>query len=406
MSCGPGLYAFDLTQKRARRPAGAPDRKLARSVGLVGIVGAGLMAVQLALLCAQRLQVPVVLTDIDPDRLTAGVAEVHRGIAALAAKGRIDADRARRLTAAVTGAATPAGLAAADLVIEAVVEDVEVKRQVFAELEAVVSPDCVLASNTSALGIADLAAGLDRPDRVLGLHFFNPVAVLPLVEVIRGPETGDPAVATALAVVADLRKSAVLVRDAPGFVVNRVLTRLLGAVLAAIDEGTPIELADRALAPVGLPMSPLALLQLVGPPVALHVSETLAGHFPDRYAVSVGLQRIVTAGLPGVYGQDASGRPEIAASTRELIGAGDEASTEAQVRDRALEAVADEIAHLLAERVVSGPADVDLCLLLGAGFPFHDGGITPYLDRTGVTERVLGRRFLPPGVASVPDRST
>ncbi len=195
------LYAFDLVQKRAKRPVGGPDKALARPVTKVGVVGAGLMASQLAALFAQRLEVPVVLTDIDQTRLDAGVAAVHAEIDNLLAKKKLSPDRASRLKASVTGSLTKDVFADADLVIEAVFEDLAVKRKVLAELEAVVSPTALLLTNTSALSISAMAAELTHPERVAGLHFFNPVAVLPLVEVVRGRQTDDAAIATTLAVV-------------------------------------------------------------------------------------------------------------------------------------------------------------------------------------------------------------
>jgi len=193
----------------------------------------------------------------------------------------------------------------------------------------------------------------------------------------------------------------VLVKDAPAFVVNRLLTRFLGEVTAAVDEGTPIAVADRALEPLGLPMSPFALLALVGPAVALHVGETLHAAFPDRFGVSENLGRLVAAGKPGVLTWGASG-PEVDPEVEALFVLGSTPSTEEQVRERALGAVAQEIRLMLDEGVVAEAQDVDLCMLLGAGWPFHLGGITPYLDRSGVSERVTGSRFLPRGVASVP----
>lgn len=396
-----GLYSFDLVQKRARRPVGAPDKALARPVTKVGVVGAGLMAGQLALLFARRLEVPVVLTDLDQARLDKGVAYVHGEIDALLRKKRLSPDAANRLKALVTGSLTKDAFADADLVIEAVFEELKVKQQVFAEVEAVVSPECVLATNTSSLSVTELAAGLAHPERVVGLHFFNPVAVLPLLEVVRAERTDDATLATALAVGKQLKKSCVLVRDAPAFVVNRLLTRFLGEVTAAVDEGTPVEVADGALAPLGLPMSPFALLALVGPAVALHVGETLHDAWPDRFGVSDNLGRLVAAGKPGLLTWGADG-PEVDPEVRELFVVGDRPSTEAQVRDRAVSALAQEVRLMLDEGVVAEPQDVDLCMLLGAGWPFHLGGITPYLDRSGVAEKVTGQRFLPPGVASLP----
>ena len=383
------LYAFDLTQKRARHAAGAPDKALARPVTKVGVVGAGLMAAQIALLFARRLQVPVVLTDLDQARLDSGVGYVHGEIGKLLGRQRISADQASRLKRLVTGSLSKDAFADADFVIEAVFEDMPVKQQVFAEVEAVVSPECVLATNTSSLSVSTMAAGLAHPERVTGFHFFNPVAVLPLLEVIRGTATDDATVATALSVGKALKKSCVLVRDAPAFVVNRLLSRLIGEVLAAVDEGTPVEVADHALDPLGLPMSPFLLLQLVGPAVALHVAETLHEAFPSRFAVSAKLRRLVEAGKTAVYRPDLTIDPEVAA----LLSGGDRPSTAEDVRQRVLAGLAEEIRIMLDEGVVAAPQDIDLSLILGAGWPFHLGGITPYLDRTGTAEKVNGAPF-------------
>jgi 3-hydroxyacyl-CoA dehydrogenase/enoyl-CoA hydratase/carnithine racemase len=396
-----GVYAFDLVQRRAKRPVGAPDRELARPVSKVGIVGAGLMASQLGLLFARRLEVPVVLTDLDEARVVRGVEWIHGEVDKLLGKGRISPDQANRLRALVTGSVDKSVFADADFILEAVFEEMKVKQQVFSEIEALVESTCVLATNTSSLSVSEMAAGLQHPERLVGFHFFNPVAVLPLVEVVRTEQTADSSLATAFAIGRALKKSCVLVDDAPAFVVNRILTRLIGEVTKAADEGTPLEVADRALGPLGLPMSPFVLLQLVGPAVALHVAETLHDAFPDRFGVSENLRRIVAAGRSGVWSWDDQGRPYLDDETKGLFEQGDVVLAEEEVRERALTAVAQEIRLMLDEGVVAEPQDVDLCLLLGAGWPFHLGGITPYLDRSRISERVTGRRFLPPGVASL-----
>src|SRR5215475_3413439 len=389
-----GLYAFDLTQKRARHAAGAPDQSLARPVTKIGVVGAGLMAAQIALLFARRLEVPVVLTDLDQARLDAGLGHVRAEVARLRERGRISADAAARLTALVTGSLTKDAFADADFVIEAVFEEMAVKQRVLAEVEAVVRPDCVLATNTSSLSVTEMASGLAHPSRVVGFHFFNPVAMMPLVEVVRtgqhgGAATDDATAATALAVGTKLKKNCVLVKDAPAFVVNRLLTRFLGEIIAAVDEGTPLEVAEHAPDPLGLPMSPFFLLQLVGPAVALHVGETLAAAYPDRFAPSPKLRALVAAGKTAVYRPDFTIDESVAA----ILAGGDRPSTAGEVRERALEALADEIRLMLDEGVVAGPEDIDLCMILGAGWPFHLGGITPYLDRDGISEKVTGTRF-------------
>ena len=396
------LYAFELVRKRARKPAGAPDPRLARPVTKVGVVGAGLMASQLATLFLRQLKVPVVITDLDRERVDKGLTFVRSEIDALLGKKRLTPDGANRLRSSITGTTDLADFADCDFVIEAVFEELSIKQQVFADLEKHVSAECLLATNTSSLSVSAMAVDLAHPERVVGFHFFNPVAVLPLLEVVRGQETDDPTLATALSVAKALRKNAVLVRDATGFVVNRVLLRLMGEVFATVDEGTPIKVADAALAPLGLPMSPFVLLQLVGPPIVLHVGESLSAAFGDRFGVSANLRALVESKRTGVYAWTPEGETFVPDEVLALFSVGDRPSSAEQVRERALRAVAEEIGLMLAEGVVAAPMDIDLCLILGAGWPFHLGGITPYLDRTGISERVLGRRFLPPGVASVP----
>ena len=396
------LYAFDLVQKRARKPAGAPDATLARPVTKIGIVGAGLMASQLAVLFLRRLQVPVVITDLDQERVDKGLGYVTAEIDKLRAKRRISSDAANRLQALISGTTELIDFADCDFVIEAVFEEMSIKKQVLADLEKHVSNNCVLATNTSSLSVAEMAADLDHRERVVGFHFFNPVAVMPLVEIVRGPATEEDTLATALDVAKALKKTAVVVKDAAGFVVNRILLRLMAEIFATVDEGTPVEVADVALRPLGLPMPPYVLLQLVGPAVALHVVENLQAAFGDRFPISQNLQALVASGRPGIYDWTADGQPYVSKETAELFVVGDRPSTAGQVRERALHAVASEIGLMLNEDVVAAPMDIDLCLILGAGWPFHLGGITPYLDREGISERILGRRFLPLGVASVP----
>ncbi|MER8105134.1 3-hydroxyacyl-CoA dehydrogenase NAD-binding domain-containing protein [Kitasatospora sp. NPDC094016] len=397
-----GIYAFNLVQRRAKRPVGAPDKSLARQVDKVGVVGAGLMASQLALLFARRLEVPVVLTDIDQERVDKGVGYVHAEIDKLLGKGRIGQDKANRLKGLVSGSLDKAAaFGDADFVIEAVFEEMGVKQTVFADLENVVSPTCVLATNTSSLSVTEMASKLKHPERVVGFHFFNPVAILPLLEIVRGEQTDDASLATAFGVSKKLKKTSVLVKDAPAFVVNRILTRFMGEIQTIIDEGTPIATVEKGVEPLGLPMSPIVLLELVGPAIALHVSETLHGAFPERFAVSENLGKVVKAGKRGFYTW-VDGKQVLDPEVLELLSFGDTVLTEEQVLNRSLEAVAQEIGLMLEEGVVAEAQDIDLCMITGAGWPFHLGGITPYLDREGVSERVNGKRFLAPGVASVP----
>jgi len=396
------LYSFDLVQKRAKRPAGAPDRSLARPVTKVGIVGAGLMASQLALLFAQRLEVPIVMTDLDQARVDKGVGYVHAEVDKLLGKGRVSPDRANRLKALVSGSTSKNDFADADFVIEAVFEEIKIKKQVFAEVEAVVGDDCVLATNTSSLSITEMAADLKHPERVVGFHFFNPVAVMPLLEIIRGEASDDAALATAFATGKKLKKTTILAKDSPSFIANRLLGRFFGEIGRIVDEGTPVEVADRAFAGFA-PMPPFELLGLVGPAIGLHNNESLHSAYPERFYVSQALRRLVAAGKPGFYIYP-EGKPVLDPEVAALMEtpANPVVLDSAQVREQTLSALAQEARLMLDEGVVAAPMDIDLALITGAGFAAWNGGLTPLLDRTGIAEKVNGKRFLPVGVASVP----
>jgi 3-hydroxyacyl-CoA dehydrogenase/enoyl-CoA hydratase/carnithine racemase len=385
------LYAFDLVQKRAKRPAGAPDKSLARPVTKVGIVGAGLMASQLALLFVRRLEVPVVLTDLDQERVDKGVAYVHEEIDKLLAKGRIGQDKANRHKALVSGAVDKGEVFAdADFVIEAVFEEMSVKKSVFADVEKAVSPECILATNTSSLSITEMAADLEHPERVVGFHFFNPVAVMPLLEIVKGEATDDATLATAFATGKALKKTTILVKDSPSFIVNRLLGRFMGEVGKIVDEGTPVPVVDGSFAGVA-PMPPFMLLSLVGPAIALHNNTTLHGAFPDRFYVSPALERVVAARKSSYYGPDGALDPEVEALLEKPENP--VVLESAEVRTRVLSGLAEEARLMLDEGVVAAPEDLDLAMITGAGFSFWNGGLTMLLDREGLGEKVSGKKF-------------
>ncbi|WP_300402253.1 3-hydroxyacyl-CoA dehydrogenase NAD-binding domain-containing protein [uncultured Nocardioides sp.] len=376
------LYSFDLVQKRAKRPAGAPDKSLARPVTKVGIVGAGLMASQMALLFVRRLEVPVVLTDLDQERVDKGVGYVHAEIDKLLAKGRINQDKANRHKALVTGSVDKAeGFAGADFVIEAVFEEMGVKKTVFADVEKVVSAECVLATNTSSLSITEMAADLEHPERVVGFHFFNPVAVMPLLEIVQGEKTDDATLATAFGTGKALKKTTILVQDSPSFIVNRLLGRFMSEVSRILDEGTPIDVVDGAFAGVA-PMPPFTLIALVGPAIALHNTETLAAAFPDRFYVSPALERVVAAKKGAYFGPDGSLDPEVEALLEKP--AEPKVLAKDEVRRTVLTGLAQEARLMLDEGVVAAAEDLDLAMITGAGFAFWNGGLTMLLEREGL----------------------
>jgi len=225
---------------------------------------------------------------------------------------------------------------------------------------------------------------------------------MPLLEIARTPATDDATTATAVAVGKELKKTMVIVKDSPAFVVNRLLTRFMGEITDAIDEGTPTDVADSAMRELGLPMTSLELLGLVGPGVALHVAETLHLNLGDRYKISPTMQNFVKNGVRSFYIKDEKGAPTPDPQAVAQLVQGDTPSTRDEVRLRALKALAWEAQAMLDEGVVATPAEIDLCMLLGCGWPLHLGGILPYLDREGISESVNGVRFHPPGVASLP----
>jgi 3-hydroxyacyl-CoA dehydrogenase/enoyl-CoA hydratase/carnithine racemase len=359
------LYAYDLVERRAKRGMGIPDAE-PRKVRKIGIVGAGLMARQLAALFLRRLEVPIVLRDVKQEIVDEALDYV---------RGEQKGPRAEFLGSIATGSTGYEGFEDCDLVLEAVVEELDVKQRVFEELREI-APEAILASNTSSLSIADMGADV-------GMHFFNPVPVMPLVELIRTAVTDDLTLATVWDVTQKLRKRGVVVHDAPGFVVNRVLTRMTVALMDALEHGNTVEETDEAVLRLGLPMAPSVLLQMVGPRVAYHTLETMHEAYPDRFPLSPTLENYAV-------GKD------------EIVIVEDARRSVEEITDYVLESLADEIRHLLDEGVVADAADVDTCLLLGAGFPFFLGGITKYLDQTGVSERVVGRSLADVRVASAP----
>lgn len=391
------IYAFNLVQKRAKRPAGAPDKAIAKKVTKVGVIGAGLMASQFALLFVRRLQVPVVITDLDQERVDKGVKYIHDEIEALLSKGRISKDERNRLQALVTGTTRKADFADCDWVIEAVFEELGVKQDVFADVEQYISPETVLATNTSSLSVEQIGAKLAHPERLVGFHFFNPVAVMPLVEVVRTPQTDDATLSTAMVTAAKLRKNAVITTDTPGFVVNRILAKVLGEAMHAVDTGTPFEVVDGSVKPFGLPMTPFELLELVGLKVGAHVLDTHHAAFPERFFESENLHKL--AELGHIFERDSKGKIKgYDKRAIDIVSGGTSPMTGEELRTRIEDGLADEIHRMLESNVVAAAEDIDLCLILGAGYPFQMGGVTPYLDRVGASERVFGDSFHTPPI--------
>jgi 3-hydroxyacyl-CoA dehydrogenase/enoyl-CoA hydratase/3-hydroxybutyryl-CoA epimerase len=385
-------------REQARKPL--PDGA-ARPVRRLGILGAGVMGGAIAEVAAWN-GIRVRLKDIDHARVAAGLAHAARIVGQARRRGKLSELEARRLLNRISGTTTYAGFGRADVVIEAIVEDLDVKRRVLAEVEKETGPEAVLATNTSSLRVDDLATVLERPRLLGGLHFFNPVEKMPLVEVVQGERTAADALATLHGLAVELGKTPVVVRDGPGFWVNRLLTPYLNEAAFLYAEGVSVETLDGALERFGLPMGPLALLDEVGLDVAAKVGRVLAQAFPDRMRPHALLHRLEMTGRLGKksgrgFYVHADGRREVDGGLRDELGlapAGGEG--EEPVFDdeyliaRCLYPMVNEAARALGEGIVESPDDGDLALVMGIGWPPFRGGLLRWADEVGAA-RIVGR---------------
>ncbi len=375
-----------------RDPKGAPGER-GREVQRAGILGAGVMGGAIGAVAAGK-GVAVRLRDVGPRPLEKGLAHAH---AILGGRRRSPSWTESRFIR-IAPTLDLNGFARSDLILEAVIEDLDLKRRVLAEAEKVVPAECVLATNTSSLSIDGIASALQAPDRFIGLHFFNPAERMPLVEVVRGSQTDSATVATALAFARKLGKTPVLVSDAPGFVVNRLLMPYLSEALQVVAGGAEVEAIDRSMVRFGMPIGPLALLDQIGLDVAAKVAGVLAAAFGDRLPSPAGLQALAGAGLLGAKGgagfylhrgrkrQVNARAVEILRSSRGPgdAGAGGKVPEGERLSGRLLHPVINEAARLLEEGVAASAEIVDLAMVLGTGFPPFRGGPLRWADATGV----------------------
>ncbi|MEW6350374.1 MAG: 3-hydroxyacyl-CoA dehydrogenase NAD-binding domain-containing protein [Thermodesulfobacteriota bacterium] len=391
--CKGCVYSFDLTQRRAKKPVGVPRDVKPRKINKIGIIGAGLMASQLALLFLRRLGVPVVMKDIKQEFLDKGMGFVKGELSSQVSKGRMTQAKSDHLFHLLIGTLDYDAFKDCDFVIEAVFEEMDIKQKVFAEAEAAISDKCILATNTSSLSISEMGSRLQHPERVVGFHFFNPVAILPLLEIIRGEKTDDETLSSAFDLAKKINKNAILVKDLPAFLVNRLLTRMLAECFQMVDEGADFFQVDEALVALGLPMAPFDLLALVGPAVAFHVLETCHKAWPERFPISENMKRLVGAKVSAIYNGMGPGKQVLPQVLEVWRDRGTKEFVKEEILDRILVAMTEEIDLMLKERVVADPKDIDTAMILGAGWPFFNGGITFYLDIAGYTPKVLQKVF-------------
>ncbi|HJR53858.1 MAG TPA: 3-hydroxyacyl-CoA dehydrogenase NAD-binding domain-containing protein [Gemmatimonadota bacterium] len=390
------LMRIHQLREAARRPPVAAEPRPVRTLGILGagVMGGGIAEV------ASYSGIRVRLKDVDLGRVADGLEHAARIAGNAARKGSLDRRGVRDLMHRISGTVGYAGFGRVDAVVEAIVEDIEVKRRVLAEVEHEVRAGTVLATNTSSLRVDDLATALSRPEDFGGLHFFNPVERMPLVEVVRGARTSDGAVATLHQLALDLGKTPVVVNDGPGFWVNRLLMPYLNEAVHLYAEGVPIDALDGALEDFGLPMGPLALLDEIGLDVAAKVGKVMADAFPDRMRPHAILHRLqVTERLgrksgAGFYRYEGGERKGPDEKLRGELGLPPTGEGQTPVYDddylatRTLYPMINEAARALADGIVSTPGEGDLALVMGIGWPPFRGGLLRWADEIGPAEVV------------------
>jgi 3-hydroxyacyl-CoA dehydrogenase / enoyl-CoA hydratase / 3-hydroxybutyryl-CoA epimerase len=403
------IHVFRLMEGAKKAGPSAEPRPVERAA----VLGAGVMGGGIAQLLAHR-GVPVRLKDIDQDALSTGLRHARTMFDKLVSKRKLRQREAEDRMSAISPALDYAGFSTVDLVIEAVVERMDVKKTVLREVEGAVGPDAVLTSNTSSLSITAMQEALERPERFAGMHFFNPVHRMPLVEVIRGEHTSDEAVATVFALTLRLGKTPVIVGDGPGFLVNRILTPYLNEAGFLLQEGASIAEVDEALLGFGMPMGPFRLLDEVGLDIARHAGGTMHEAFGERFAPAPalmaleGTERLGRKNEKGFYvyekGREKHPDPSVYEELAPVIGAERREVGAADIRDRCILPMINEAARILEDGIARSAGDVDLAMITGTGFPPFRGGLLRYADRLGVDlvlarlealERSHGARFAP-----------
>ena len=386
------IHVFQLMEAAKKAPPAGAGGEL-RDVSAVAVLGAGVMGGGIGQLAAAK-GLAVRLKDIRAEALASGLEHAAGVFHQQVKKGRLSPDELRRRMALLRPTLDYSGFRRADVVIEAVVEKLPVKQAVMAEVAGQVGEETVLASNPSALSIDAIARDTPRPERVVGMHFFNPVDRMPLVEVVAGQRSAPWAVATVDRLTRALGKTPVRVTDTPGFLVNRLLTFSLGEALWLLDEGHRIEDVDRAMKRWGMPMGPIALTDEVGIDVAFEVAHTLNAAFGERLPLPPWIDRLKADGrlgaksAKGFYRYEQGEREEPDRTVYELLGVEPriEDPEAGRIVDRMVLRMVDEAARCLDEGVVASPGELDLAMILGTGFPPFRGGVCRYADQRGLAD--------------------
>jgi 3-hydroxyacyl-CoA dehydrogenase/enoyl-CoA hydratase/3-hydroxybutyryl-CoA epimerase/3-hydroxyacyl-CoA dehydrogenase/enoyl-CoA hydratase/3-hydroxybutyryl-CoA epimerase/enoyl-CoA isomerase len=402
---------FFMSQRLAKDPGVADAGIQPRTVNQVGVIGAGIMGGGIAGACVRR-GVPALITDSVPPALEKGVLNIAKSMQGRVEAGKMAAGDMAGALARLSTSLTLASLADRDVVIEAIIEDEKAKVKLFAEIEKVLAPGATLASNTSTISITRMARELKHPENFAGMHYFNPVDRMQLVEVIRGEKTSDATVATLVALGKRIGKTPIVVKDCPGFLVNRILFPYLNEALVMLEEGAAPRALDKAATVFGMPMGPITLEDVVGLDTSLLAGTVVNTAFADRAPKTTILDELVAAKRLGqksgagfyVYAKGPRGAddPTLAPILAKVRKGNRELSGE-EMTDRLFLPMLTEASRILEEGIVRDPADVDMGLILGIGFPPFRGGILRWADDLGlpiVIEKLkkyehLGARFRP-----------
>ncbi len=411
-----GVFLGEMAVKRLAKG----HAKAAQPVKRAAVLGAGIMGGGISYQSASR-GVPVLMKDVAPAALAAGQAEAARLLEKQVDRGRLTTAQLAGTLAAITPTLSYGDFATVDFAVEAVVEDEAVKKRVLAEVEQAIRPGAVLASNTSTISISRLASALTRPERFCGMHFFNPVPRMPLVEVIRGERTSEETIATAVAYAQAIGKTPIVVADCPGFLVNRVLFPYFAGFLRLVQDGVDYERIDRVMEAWGWPMGPAVLLDVIGIDTASHAARVMAEAFPDRMAPQgkTAIETLLGAGRLGqksgkgfyLWKPEKKGPPSRQSdpAAREIVlprpgsGGTTPEPSDQEIVERAMLPMLIEASRCLEERIVATPVELDSALVGGLGFPPFRGGVLRWADsvgaaallRTAERYRSLGALYAP-----------
>lgn len=380
------VQLFFLMEESKKDPYAVPPRDTTH----VGVLGAGVMGGGIAQIVADKTSAEVRMRDINWNAISGGMKAASRVWRRKLERRRMTRGEMARKLARITATTDWSGFARTDLVIEAVVESVAIKRQVLSEFESIAKDGAIFATNTSTIPITQIAAEAKHPENVVGMHFFNPVDRMPLVEVIRGAKTSDVAMVTTAALARKLGKTVVYCNDGPGFVVNRILGPYMNESGFLLEEGNSIESLDKAMVDFGMPMGPMALLDEVGIDVAAKVAGILVEAFGARMQKSTVVEKLYADGRhgkkngKGLYLYDDGKRKGPDPSVYRVLGVRSPKQADAKaVVERMVLAMINEASLILDEKIVASAGELDLAMIMGTGFPPFRGGLLRYADSLG-----------------------